>query len=110
MYEDHTKHISEEPHPIQLGQVWLMDVIEFQCSRDEFDDARPTESHQGVSTSMKPGSASKQIDAETQSKAKQQQLPTRHVDGKQHNENQIDTRMHIAAQTNMVDDQHVHKD
>lgn len=48
----HKKGISQKPDAIQLSEVKLLYIIEFLVARDESDDGRPTESHQGGGSCM----------------------------------------------------------
>ena len=107
MDEHHEKGISQKPDAVQLSQVGFLDVFKLLVARDESDDGRPAESHQGGGSGMKPWRSREQVDGQAQRKAQHQQLPFRCVKRQQHDENQVNIRMDIAAQTDVVDDQHL---
>ena len=56
---------------------------------------------------MHAKSTHEQVDSQADAETREQQLPARHVDGHQHHKDEIDIRMHIAAHTDVVDDQHL---
>ena len=56
---------------------------------------------------MHPEGAHEEVDDKTDAEAREQQLPSRHVDRQQHHEDEVDIGMHIAAQSDVVDDQHL---
>ena len=105
----HAKCVSEEPNAVQLAEVGLLDVLEFLVARNEFDDGWSAESHQGGGSGVKSGRSREHIDGQAQHEAQDQELPIRCVERQQHNENQVDIRMYIASQADVVDDQHLEK-
>ena len=107
MDEHHEKGIPQKPNAVQLSQVRLLDIFEFLVARNEPDDRRPTECHQSGGSGMKPWRTREQVDGQAQHKAQYQQLPFRCVEWQQHDENQINIWMDIAAQADMVNDQHL---
>ena len=97
MNEHHERGISQKPDAVQLSEVGLLDVFKLLVARYELDDGRPTERHQGGGTGMKPWRSREQVDGQTQHKAQYQQLPFRCVERQQHDENQVNIGMDIAA-------------
>ena len=107
MNEHHEKGIPQKPNAVQLSEVGLLDVFKLLVARNESDDGRPTESHQGSGSGMKPRRSREQVDGQAQHKAQYQQLPFWCVKRQQHDENQVNIWMDIAAQTDVVDDEHL---
>ena len=107
MDEHHTECVAEEPDATQLAEVRFGDILELLVTRNKLDDRGTTESHQSGGSCVKPWRARKQINGQTYRKAQNQQLPFGSAKRQQHNENQIDIRMHIPSKTDMVDDQHL---
>ncbi len=107
--EHHEQRIAEEPKPSQLTEVRLGDVFKLLVARNQLDDGRSAESHQGGGTGVKSRRARKQIDGQTYGKTQHQELPFLGTKWQQHDENQIDIRMYIPSKTDMVDDQHLKK-
>ena len=105
--EHHEQRIAEKPKPAQLTEVGFGDVFKLLVARNQLDDGRSAEGHQGGGAGVKSGSARKQVDRQTDGKAQYQELPFLSAERQQHNENQIDIRMHIPSKTDMVDDQHL---
>ena len=56
---------------------------------------------------MKSWCTCKQVDGQTQGKTQNQKLPFWGAERQQHNENQVDIRMHIPSKANMVDNQYL---
>ena len=107
--QHHAKRVAEKPNAVQLAEVGLLDVVKLQSARNERDDGWSAEGHQSGGSRVKSGRSRKQVDGETQDETQHQQLPLRYAERQQHNENQIDIRMHIASQADVVDDQHLEK-
>ena len=107
--QHHAERVSEEPNAVQLTEVGFLDVLEFLIARNERDDGWSAEGHQSGGPSVKARCTRKQVDGEAQDETQHQQLPLRYAERQQHNENQIDIRMHIASQADVVDDQHLEK-
>ena len=59
--EYQTEHVTEEPYSSQLAKIRLGDVLEFLVARNEADDGRSAEGHQGGGSGMKSRGARKQI-------------------------------------------------
>ena len=56
---------------------------------------------------MKARRARKQVNRQTQSETQHQKLPFGCAERQQHNENQVNIRMHIPTKSDVVDDQHL---
>jgi len=65
----HAKHITENPNPIQLPEIGLLDVLKLLVARNQFDDGGSAEGHQCGGSGVKTGRARKQVDGQTQQKA-----------------------------------------
>ena len=109
MDEHHAERITQKPDAAQLSEIGFLDVFELLVSGDNLDDGWPAESHQGGGSGMKPWCARKQVNAQSQGETQHQELPFWCAEGQQHNENQVNVRVYITAQADVVDDQHLEK-
>lgn len=103
----HNKGIPQKPDAVQLSKVGLLYVLKLLVTRDESDDGRPTESHQCGGASMKSRCSCKQVDGQAQNETQDKKLPFRRVERQQHYENQVNIRMNVSTQADVVDDQHL---
>ena len=65
MDEHHAENIAKEPDTVQLSEIGLLDVLEFLVARNEADDGRATERHQGGGTCVKSWCSSEKVDGQT---------------------------------------------
>ena len=103
----HTQGIAEKPSEAQLVDVGFFDVFKLLAAGDDADDGRPTEGHEGGGASMHSQGTHEEVDGQSDAETSEQQLPTPNIDREQHDEDEIDVRVHITAQPDMVDDEHL---